>query len=127
MVEWTGRQQLLFLLQSGGVGFLLGLLFDILTAVGRVGCRRWRQFLLDALFGIPAALITFFGALSIMDGELHPLLFVGIIVGLLAEHASLGKLVTRVLCAVMRWHNRFWRRLLDGAEGVLLQIPVFFR
>ncbi|MBQ8683996.1 MAG: spore cortex biosynthesis protein YabQ [Clostridia bacterium] len=127
MVEWTGQQQLLFLLQSSGVGVLLGLLFEMLTAVGRTTGGRWRQFLLDALFGIPAALVTFFGALAIMDGELHPLLFVGVAVGFLTEHMSVGRWVCRGLCMLLRWNSQLWRWLLDGGERILLKIPAFFR
>lgn len=89
IMEWTGRQQLYFLLQSVGVGLVQGLVLDTLTGLRqRLMHKRWR--LTDVLFGPIAAFITFIGALVIMDGQLHPMLFFGIAIGMLVEHATVG-------------------------------------
>ncbi len=126
MVEWTGSQQLLFLLQSGGLGFGLGFLFDVFTGLGRTG-SRCQRFWLDSFFGILAALITFFGSLAIMDGVLHPLLFAGILVGFLAEHASVGWLVSRWLFSAVRWSSEILQKILDVLETILQKFPLFLR
>lgn len=88
---WLRQEQVRLLLESGGLGLLLGVLFDICCALSR-GCgrRRWLRFAVDAAFGIPAALLTFYGALAMMDGRLHPLLFGGLAVGFWLQHRTVG-------------------------------------
>lgn len=124
-LEWTGQQQLLFIWQSIGLGMLVGLAFDITTGFCRVTRRRWAIFLLDALFGVQAALITFFGALAIMDGQLHPLLFAGALVGFVIEHGSVGVCISRGVC----WCCRFLGRVggaLTAAETRIMGCFVQF-
>lgn len=59
---WMGREQVRLLLESGGLGLLLGVLFDVCCALSRAcGGRRWLRFGVDAAFGVPAALLTFYG------------------------------------------------------------------
>lgn len=108
-MEWTGRQQLYFLLQCAAVGLVQGLVLDVMTGLRRRSPRkRWR--LTDVLFGPIAAFITFVGALVIMDGQLHPILFFGIAVGMLAEHVTVGV-----------WLQWMLRRLrLCAHKGVLI-------
>lgn len=105
-IEWTGQQQLLLLLQSAGLGCLIGAVFDLTTGLERGIGRRWLVWLLDGLFGVTAALITFFGALAIMDGRLHPLLFGGILCGFLAEHTAVGRYMSRLVCGTVRLCRR---------------------
>jgi len=125
-LEWSGRQQLLFLVQSAGLGVLIGLVFDIITGVTRGACRRLRVFLLDVLFGVLAALITFFGTLAIMDGQLHPLLFVGALIGFLSEHGSVGRWISRGVCRCQRCFSRAGLFLLDRGERFLLRLAAVF-
>lgn len=107
-MEWTGRQQILFLLQSIGLGFIVGFCLDSVTAVTqRSARRRWR--LSDMLFGPIAALLVFLGALVIMDGQLHPLLILGSFWGMLAEHFTLGIWVGKLLQKV-----RYYIRKLNA-------------
>ncbi len=89
-MEWTGQQQIAMLVQSGGVGLLLGVVYDMFFAAGRRNTRP-AVFIRDALFGLVAALITFFCALAITDGKMHPLLFAGSGLGMAAEHYSVGR------------------------------------
>ena len=49
------------------------------------------------LIGLLAAPITFGAALVWMDGQLHPLLFGGVAIGLLLEHWAVGKRLSRLL------------------------------
>lgn len=51
----------------------------------------------DIVFGPLAAVITFFGALAIMDGHLHPLLLCGVFFGMVAEHVCLGVWICKLL------------------------------
>lgn len=111
-MEWTWQQQLHFLLQSGGVGFFLGMLYDVCFTASSACRSRVTAFVLDALFGVLAALVTFFAALAMMDGRLHPLLFVGCGIGFLVQHSSIGRPCTRLLRRGGAWLRR--RRLAIG-------------
>lgn len=114
-MEWSGQQQLQYFLESTMLGLGLGLLFDLHTAVGRL-YRRRTMFLLDALFGIPAALITFFASLAITDGRLHPLLFFGILAGGLVGHACVGRLLGRWTYGGVRRGIRLVRRVVRKTD-----------
>ena len=107
-MEWTGQQQIQFLLRSIILGVLQGLCLDLMTSL-LVGRKRRRWLWTDVLFGPLAAIVTFFGALVIMDGQLHPLLFFGIALGMLVEHATVGCLIALLLRYVRRWMNEIKR------------------
>jgi len=90
-MEWSGEQQLGFLFSSAVLGMGIGLLFDVISGFWR-GKKYQRQlYAADALLGVAAAVITFFGALIIMDGQLHPVLFCGILLGFFLEHYIIGR------------------------------------
>ena len=98
MMGWTWRQQLWLLLQCMGLGVSLGVLYDLFGVVRLWRSRRRRSlFLTDALFGVLAALVTFFTALAIMDGRMHPLLFFGSAFGFTVQHLTLGRVASRAL------------------------------
>ena len=108
-MEWSGRQQIQFLLQSFILGGLLGLCLDIAT--GLFTARKRRRWLWsDVLFGPFAAVITFFGALVIMDGQLHPLLFIGVALGMLTEHVTVGVYLCREVRDVRLWIGKCARK-----------------
>ncbi len=90
-MEWNGKQQLLFLMQSSVIGIIVGLLFDGISGYFRGRSYRNCLFVADVLLGLVAAIITFFGALVITDGYLHPVLFVGSGIGFVSEHYLLGQ------------------------------------
>ncbi len=108
-MDWTVRQQAILLIRSGGLGFLLGIIFGGMSAVGRLySRRRVFRFGFDAFFGVVAAFCTFFYALAVMDGRFHPLLFIGAGIGFVAERRS---------CA--RWCGEWlYRSLLGFRRGV---------
>lgn len=115
---WMGREQVRLLLESGGLGLLLGVLFDVCCALSRAcGGRRWLRFGVDAAFGVPAALLTFYGALAIMDGRMHPLLFAGLAVGFWLQHRTVGRWVSRWLYRAGRMLGRGIRALVDGVDA----------
>ena len=117
-MEWTGRQQLDYLLQSVLVGVVVGVVFDVMTECGRAAGRRRTVFWLDGLFGVLAALITFFGALVITDGRLHPLLFFGVLSGMAVEHYSVGRLLARIVCHSLGFVRRLCHLTERGARLV---------
>ena len=101
-IEWTGHQQLMFLLESICAGLLLGAVFGIFNGVGHIRNRRGRVFLLDVLYFVLAAVITFFSSLVVMDGQLHPLLFIGILCGAVISYLLLGRFLSRLVCMTGR-------------------------
>ena len=105
-MEWTGQQQVWFLLQSIGVGALQGLLLDVATGFVPV-TRRKHWLWIDVLFGPAAAIITFCGALVVMDGQLHPLLLFGVFFGMGLEHILVGVWV----CCAIRKGRRLLREM----------------
>ena len=116
-MEWTGRQQILFLLQSIGLGAFQGFALDVITGFTRpLTQRKWLW--MDVMFGPMAAVCTFFGALVVMDGQLHPLLLFGVTLGMAAEHVLIGGWMCRILRRgrlvahrTVRGGYRFVRRL----------------
>lgn len=129
---WMGREQVRLLLESGGLGLLLGAMFDVCCAISR-GCgrRRWLRFCTDAAFGVPAALLTFFGSLAIMDGRMHPLLLFGMAVGFWVQHRVLGRAAARWLYKLGRGIGRATGTVMKGIDGcigaVCLHEAVIFR
>lgn len=100
-MEWSGQQQIQFLLQSVILGVLQGAILDMVTALVHHS-RRGRWLWTDVAFGPLAAVVTFLGSLVIMDGQLHPLLFVGIGLGMVLEHLTIGSILGRCI----RWARR---------------------
>ena len=120
-MEWTGGQQLGLLMESGGLGLLLGLLFDVNSGLSRATPgRRAARFLRDMLFGLLAALVTFFVSLAVMDGRLHPLLFCGSALGFWLEHISVGRWVARLTCRVRHAWRRISQWLLATTESFIV-------
>ena len=109
-MEWSILQQMQCLLQSVVLGMTQGLLLDLLTGMVRVSSRR-RWMWTDIVFGPIAAVITFCGALVIMDGHLHPLLFLGVFWGMVTEHVTIGIwvcwAVRRIRKQICLWRGMF--------------------
>lgn len=118
-MEWSGQQQIQRLLQSAILGVLQGFVLDVLTAFFANRRKRWLW--TDVLFGPVAAIITFLGALVIMDGQLHPILLLGVFAGMVLEHVSIGSLLRSVVRRVLFWLAQsfcfvccVWRRMVVG-------------
>ncbi len=106
MMEWMGHQQILLLCQSVGLGICLGFVFSLCNTVSKSRRHRRLMFICDALFFVIASLITFFFSLAIMDGQLHPLLFGGCLVGFVLQHITIGRYLSRWLYRFGRWFHR---------------------
>lgn len=114
-MEWTIRQQICFLLQSVCLGAIEGLCLDAITALIPSG-KRSVYFWIDVAFGPFAAVVTFFGALAIMDGQLHPLLLFGVFLGMLIEHVSLGILLHKIVLKTRKRCDKMCRFLIQSSE-----------
>ncbi len=113
MGEWTRTQQVWLLLQSVVFGVGLSAVFVVFNALAKLcGRRRYRRFAVDALFGVVAALATFFFALAYMDGRMHPLLFCGSGIGLAVPYWLVGRFVSKLLSGVLQKTARITRRVL---------------
>ena len=83
------NEQMLFFGESVCLGVLLGILLGIFSGLGR-NLKRVNRFWLDVLFGPLAGIILFLGSLVIMDGQLHPFLLLGALVGMLLVYMTVG-------------------------------------
>ncbi len=120
-MEWTGRQQTFFLLQSVVLGVMQGFALDVVTGfVSSSKRKRWLW--TDIVFGPLAAVVTFFGALVVMDGQLHPLLLFGVFLGMAAEHIVVGVWMGRAI----RRTRCLARKSLQMGYGLISQIAVHF-
>ena len=133
-MEWGVGQQLPLLCQCAPIGACIGLFFDCTSGWLRDRSCRRKLFVADVVFGGFSAIITFFGALVVLDGQLHPMLFVGVLTGFLAEHCLFGKWMgwllfrlrvcgARAMRSAVRWSDRkildfcsFWKRWLTNRE-----------
>lgn len=111
-VEWTGREQVYFFLQSMLVGACIGVLFDVFSGWGRLLHKKAKIFLVDILFAFLSAILTFCASLVIMDGQLHPLLLFGLMCGALAEHYSVGHFVSLCFSYIGKLLTRFKVKLI---------------
>lgn len=116
-MEWTGYQQVFFFVQSVMVGAVICVGFDLVTALTQRQPHR-SYLIFDVIIGPVAALLVFFGALSIMDGQLHPLLITGSFLGILAEHFTLGVWLKKFVRRVLRLFKNIRGLLLNGMRRV---------
>ena len=91
------------------LGFGQGALLDCVTVLSQLkGRRRWLW--TDVFIGPVLAVITFFGALLICDGQLHPVVLLGVLAGMGVEHVSIG--FGRAICRVLRVCKLFCYEIL---------------
>lgn len=125
-MEWTWREQGMLLVQCGGFGMALGVLYDSVTVWQRFRHHSHRRvFGADCAFCLFAALMTFFFALATMDGRMHPLLFVGGATGMLVERCGIGRVYRRALYRLLSLVRLIWRRVkrvMRCVAGCLLRL-----
>ncbi len=105
-------QQLQQFFYCCGLGFLLGLYYDIfrlLRLVLRSG--KWTIFFQDVFFLVSAAVATFLFALAMVDGRLRLYLFVGEGIGFVSYHLTIGWVVIRFASAVTAFILKVWHWL----------------
>lgn len=117
-LEWGGIQQLTLLFRSSLVGVGVGVLFDLMTGFWR-GTTKLKRFMVDVVFCLLASIITFFSSLVLTDGKLHPVLFVGMYLGVYSEHVSLGRWVSRGACRSVWFVRNGFARMKFLASTIL--------
>ena len=128
-VEWSGREQVYFFFQGVLAGVCIGFLFDVFTGWGRAYRSALRVFVLDVVFGLLAAWFTFCASLVIMDGQLHPLLFLAMGLGMVSEHACIGRWVSRGVCGAVKlcgWLRKQMCMLIAGVMGYIRHVITRF-
>ena len=121
-MEWTGRQQIIFLLQSIGLGATIGLFLDGLATLMLRRVRQ-NQFILDVALGGVTALLVFFGSLVILDGQLHPLLLFGSTAGMVVEHLVVGLWIRKWLMRMRRVCHKIWRSTVERTMNAVRNFP----
>lgn len=106
----SGQLQELFLF--GGLGFLLGALYDVFRVIRLLMRPSARViFFQDLLYFTLGSVVTFLFALAVTGGELRFYLFLGLVTGFTAYYFTVGRAVMRCargVIAAVRW---FWRML----------------
>ena len=121
----TDSAQLYHLFLFGGLGFLLGAVYDLF--------RAWRQIarssaasvaIQDICFCLSSALLFFLTALAVTGGQLRWYLFFGTAVGFAAYRLTAGRLTARLLRHLQKIYRaaaRGLRRILWVPLGHLLR------
>lgn len=125
-MEWTVYEQMLFFAYSVCLGAMIGIVLNIFSGFGRNRSRVYR-FWLDVSFGFLAAIMLFLGSLVIMDGQLHPLLLTGVGIGLLLEHLTMGRYLskaTAIFCKYTRQVMSWIARIINGFSTRLFKTAV---
>ncbi len=121
----TGETQLWNLLYACGLGFWIGLYYELFRTLRLLFPPTGKScFFQDVFFCLTSALITFFCFLAIADGQMVPYLFIGEAVGFFAFYSTVGRvfhillaalfrLLARWVFALSRWSHRLFSRLFS--------------
>ncbi len=116
----AGETQLWHLLYALGLGFWLGLYYELFRTLRLLVKPTAKScFFQDVFFCISAALITFFTFLAIADGETPLYLFVGEAVGFFTFYGTVGRVLHRQFSVVLRTVGRLARRFSSGVSRFL--------
>lgn len=113
-MEISVAQQFQQFFLSCGLGFLLGVYYDIYRVIRLVlHSKKGAVFVQDMLFFLTSAVITFLFSLAVMDGHLRFYLFLGEGIGFFAYYHTIGRLVMKfagaVIAVVVRVWSFIWR------------------
>lgn len=114
-------QQLGFVPKSMVLGCCIGCILDISSGFWRGKKYRLKLYVSDVVCCALAAVITLFGSLVITDGQLHPMLFVGVVLGVIAEHCLVGRWLSLIICKAKR-HLRAWAYKISEKCAVGLRL-----
>ena len=119
-IEWSWMQQIAFLMYSIPVGIVLGILLNVFNGFERLMKIRLNNFILDVAFAILSAVITFLSALVITDGQIHPVLFIGQLLGFLLVHYFCGKYISKCIYQLCK----FLIKVVGCCRGLLSHICI---
>lgn len=106
---FTNAEQVYEVFLSGGMGFLLGMVYDGFRLVRY--WMRWGKvivFLQDVLFFLVAAPVTFLFSLAMTDGQVRGYVLVGLLGGFFAYRYTLGRVFLKTFTRLTRITQRWW-------------------
>ncbi len=109
---FTNAEQLYELFLSGGMGFLLGVYYDIFRIVRRLlHPSKIAVFFQDCFFFSSAAVLVFLFSLSMTDGVVRWYVLFGVFCGFMSYRYTVGRGLMRCILAVCRILKRGYRVL----------------
>ncbi|MBR5246936.1 MAG: spore cortex biosynthesis protein YabQ [Clostridia bacterium] len=111
---------------SLGFGFLMGAVYDIFRIV-RIGISRGKklQIVLDILYCILLAFLTFIFFITINEGEIRIYLLLGEAVGFMAYGLSLGVIVIAFAETFIGWIKAGFKLIFKPIRKLLWKIKQF--
>ncbi|MCI9415310.1 MAG: hypothetical protein HFJ79_09075 [Clostridiales bacterium] len=111
-MELTNGSQFYNLFLSCGLGFLLGVYYDVFR-VARLALRSGKRsiFFQDLFFFASSAVITFLFALAVTAGQLRLYIFLGSAAGFAAYYFTLGRVVMKFAGTAIRLILKVWHIL----------------
>ncbi len=92
-----------YFLQAILVGFCLGLFYEILMGVGIVcGLHRWAVYVMDGIFWLAVLIVYFVFTVTLAGGQVRGFMIAGMGGGILFFHLTLGWLVCKIICGMIR-------------------------
>lgn len=108
----SGTAQLTGLFYACGVGFLIGLYYELFRTLRLLFPPTAKScFFQDVFFCLTAAVAVFFCLLAITDGVLYLYSLVGIAAGFFACYYTVGSVLHGLLAVLLRELYRLWRAL----------------
>ncbi len=112
---FTNAEQLRELFLSGGLGFLLGAWYDVFRILRRLlHPRKTAVFLQDLLFFATAAVAVFLFSLAMTEGTVRSYVLIGVAAGFAAYRHTVGYLLLRAVCGILRLLKRIYRRIYSA-------------
>jgi spore cortex biosynthesis protein YabQ len=113
-VEITLQEQMHQLFLSCGMGFVLGLWYELFR-IPRLILNSGRRavFFQDLLFFLTAAVLTFLFSLAVMDGRLRFYLFLGEAIGFASYYRTVGRLSVRFTKTVTGVIISIWKKIWE--------------
>ncbi|MDD2362450.1 MAG: spore cortex biosynthesis protein YabQ [Oscillospiraceae bacterium] len=130
-MDISSSAQIHQLFLSCGLGFLLGVYYDVFRVTRLIVHSGARSvFIQDLLFFLSSAVVTFLFALAVMDGRLRFYLFFGEIIGFASYYFTIGRLVMRfaerIISAIIFFWKKFWHFVFTPFRLLFRPICRFF-
>ncbi len=109
---FTNAEQVYELFLSGGMGFLLGVYYDVFRIVRRLlRPSKITVFFQDCFFFSTAAVLVFLFSLSMTDGIVRWYVLFGVFCGFMSYRYTVGRGLMRCILTVCRISSRVYRAL----------------
>lgn len=120
-LDTIGEQSRVFL-YSLGIGFMLGIVYDVFEFVGFLLPKK-KSFIIvrDIIFMVVSSLIMFLFSLSIDNGSFRFHIYAGAIAGFFVCFFSLGKFLRKVFLPTAIFLKAFFRKFKRGILSVIIK------